>query len=355
MKSSNFSQEASTFLFQSSIEELQKEASLLSPSHLTVCISLLQNQEHRDTQERMNAIVKAIEEPSRLEAIGKGLSLNQFLKILSSISEHILPLEKLSPLLVGLSPLLFQQVLMNLDSKQLKILQQESSAEPLQHQLTLCMHAYEQFYLKSEQAILKEQKTIEEINVSKLTYSILFQIEKDIQTLKTSLEEVLIAIDQSLAITWTSNRLDLIQHFNQLKDHFHYQLHQQIGSPFSANHASTGLYKILEEKLSAVFGSSVKDNDAAIEGLTQFSIWYLNDYWDIGLLPAIKNSNELELDSAKHNEKERLQHREALLSQVQQNLYKLHLRQVGDLKKSKIFSKDMLKEFISKNHHLFIS
>lgn len=363
MKSSNFQNDASTLLFQSTIKELQDAIPSFSQQQLTSCISLLQTKDHTDAVQRLIAIIQTTEEPMRLEAIGKGFSLQQFLIILTSIAQHALPSEKLSPLLVGLAPAIFQQALHQLNPEQLALLKQESLTEPLQHQLTLFAHALERVCQLQETVILQVGQKIGELEREELTHSIINQIENRIDNLKKFCDEILQAIDQALAITWNTNRLDLITNFNQLKERFHHQAIHQIGSKSSQDHPASGLYANFENFLFGIYGApkgssqineALNDEDAAIEGLAKFSIWYLPDYWEMGLLPKIPKAEDLELDAATHSEQERFEHRQMLFGLVQQNLDKLNLTQVGDLKKFKIFSKQMLKDYITQNQNLLI-
>lgn len=362
MKFSNFSPEnATSMLLQSSIKELEAGISSLPQQQLTSCISYLQTHDHNDSEERLLAITSATDDPARLEAIGKGFSLHQFLVILNAFSQKMLPIEKLSPLLVGVAPAIFQQALNPLTLHQLNVLKGESSTEPLQHQLTLFAHAFDRIFSQQEAAVLQIYKKIEELGIEELSHRSLTEIENRIAEIKNFAATQLSTIDQALSITWATNRLDLIKNLNQLKEHFYHQLHQQIGSPTSHDHLATGLYAALEQFLYGTFGTtnpstnsneSLGDTDAAIEGLAKFSIWYLPDYWDVGLLPSILNLEDLELDPAKYSEKERFDHRQSLFNEVQKNLNKLNLNQISDLKKFQIFSKTMLKEFIYKNQQL---
>lgn len=363
MKFSSLSQEdANTFLFQSPIKDLKSGVASLPPQQLTACVSLLQTQDHTDSLQRLIAIIQATDEAARLEAVGKGFSVTQFLSILSAIDQHALPIEKLSPLLVGLIPAVFQQALMQISDSQLEILKQESLTEPLQHQLTLFIHAFERLCQEQEAATIQLYKYVEEQKLEYLTYQLLAQIENRIKEIRKSSEGYLAAIDQALAITWTTNRLDLITNLNQLKERFFHQVHQQIGSPRSVNYPASGIFGTLEQFLNGAFApttmsedkESLSDEDAAIEGLAKFSIWYLPDYWEIGLLPNIHKPEELELDSEKFEEKERFVHRQLLFSTIQENLNKLNLFKVSDLKKFQIYSKTMLKEYIAKNQKLLL-
>lgn len=346
---------AHAVLFQANINDLKKSIPSLQQQQLTTCISLLQAYNHSDANERLIAFISATDEPMRLEAIGKGFSLSQFLCVLSAIAAKTIPIEKLSPLLVGLSPMVFQQALVQLTPLQLSILKRESLTEPLQHQLTLFSHNYERLYEDHEKAILQIFQKLEDLKHEELSYRLLAEIEKRLDEIKDFAKSYLATIDQALAIAWTTNRLDLIKNLTQLKEHFHHQLHQKIGQPTTLEQRATGLYGSLEQSLYAIFGTGeelLNDHDAAIEGLAKFSIWYLPDYWEVGLLPSTSRLEDLELDSSKHNEQQRLHHRQSLFDQVQKNLTKLHLNSISDLKKFQIFSKTMLKEFIFKNQQL---
>jgi hypothetical protein len=357
----NSTENAHSLLFQTSINELKAGIAGLPQQQLTSCITMLQTHDHSDASERLIVITSVTDEPMRLEAIGKGLSLQQFLIVLNALSQQTLPIEKLSPLLVGLAPLVFQQALNQFTPTHLNILKRESLSEPLQHQLTLFSHTYNRLYSEQEEAVLQIYKKIDELKRDELSYRTLTEIENRISEIKNFAETHLATIDRALAITWTTNRLDLITNLSQLKEHFHHQSNQEIGVPTSLEHFATGLYAQLEQFLYSVFGATnslkqsneaLEDSEAAIEGLAKFSIWYLPDYWQVGLLPNIASPEDLELDPSKYSEKQRLEHRQALFDQVQQNLTRLNLNQISDLKKFQIFSKNMLKEFISKNQQL---
>lgn len=362
MKFTNFSQEEiHPFLFESTISDLKSGISELSPPQLTTCVSFLQTQDHFDSIQRLIAIIQTTTEPIRFESIGKGMGLKQFLEVLTAFSEHSLTIEKLSPILVGLAPLIFQQALHKIDQKQLALLKQESVTEPLQHHLTLFTHAFEKLYQDLDAFISELYTKINALNHEDLTSNVLNQLENRILELRKSSNEHLNAINKALGITWTTNRLDLIKNLNQLKEHFTHQLHYQIGSPATPEHSATGLFETMDEFLKGVFsasststlsGESIDDEDAAIDGLAKFSIWYLQDYWAMGLLPTISDQAKLELDPENHEEKERIEYRQYLLGLVQWNLVRLNLNKVSDLKNLKIYSKHILKEYISNNQHL---
>ncbi|WP_154017756.1 hypothetical protein [Candidatus Protochlamydia phocaeensis] len=347
-------------LFDDRQPQDRNEAALsnLSPHQLLSCAAILQTSERSDAFERLVKLVNILASPSQLEALGRGLSLQQFLMLLVHYFHHPSEQHKLSPLLVGLPPTIFLETLDELSDEYLPVLKQESISEPLQHQLIVFEHDSERVMEELAKALNSLQKEIERVQVETLTYQELNQIKKQIEEIKQSCETRLRALNKALAITWNTNRIDLIDRLSRLKEKFNYLIQQQIGHP--AYPYSTGLYSILENTLGTVFSAawgqpkedSLDDEDSALEGLAKFSIWYLEDYWNLGLLSETYTPAQLELEPDKHSDQDRLKHRQALFDFVQQQLNKLEIGTVGALKKAQIFSKPMLEDYIAKHRHL---
>lgn len=359
MKQALFSQQdLRPFLFESSLKELKGGLSSLPLQQLTSCVSFLQTNEHSDTLNRLIAIIEATDDTMRLEAIGKGMGLQQFLEVLNGFSHHLIPIEKLGPLLVGLTPLIFTESLQRMDKEQLNLLIQESLSEPLQHQLTVFVHSCEKRLIDYETLISDFKEKIKNLDRETLTSRILETIESRIHELGELVQTELKTIDKALVIIWTTNRLDLISNLNYLKNQFNHQYYDRIGHEKLLEEAPTGLYGklyaylesiFLDQKSSNKLNLSLHNDEDAIEGLALFSIWYLKDYWEVGLLPEIINETDLELDPAAYSEKERIFHRQNLLKKVSDHLAKLDLRTIADLKKHRLYSKPMLVEYIRKN------
>lgn len=133
-----------------------------------------------------------------------------------------------------------------------------------------------------------------------------------------------------------------------------------VGIPRCNGAQATGLFALLEQKLNAVYGNPLDPNDIealdnsdpAIDALVKFSVWYLRDYWEIGLLPMVKNERDLDLSSRRYSERNRAEHREKLFVMVQENLERLGLDKVKDLKKARIYSRETLQDFIRARQNL---
>nr|NGX58750.1 hypothetical protein [Chlamydiota bacterium] len=116
--------------------------------------------------------------------------------------------------------------------------------------------------------------------------------------------------------------------------------------------APTGIYLLFEQIISSPFASedpnkTLQDDEPGVEALAKLSLWYMKDYWEMGLLPSIKNEDQLKLDPEKHSDKECQEYREKLMEEVNDNLEKFDLKTVGDFKKVFIGSKELLRGYIT--------
>jgi hypothetical protein len=280
--------------------------------------------------------------PKKLEVIGHSLSAKQFLNIISNLKTT----ETLSPLLVGLRAPIFHETLSQISDEQLQSLKQESQTEPLQHHILLFAHFSEEEEKKDQALLWKLQQEIKELDLDSLTFQKIDKIKKRIEEVTESSLKRLSIIDKVLELIWKANRPDLIEKLSLIKERLTRQLSNQIGTASPP----TGLYLDLEEKLGTVYQTKesgmLEDDEPAFDGLAQLALWYLKDYWEIGLLPEIKDMNELEYCQGQNTPEQKLKHREDLFAKVQANLEIIKLGTVKELKKEGIYSKPMLKEYI---------
>jgi hypothetical protein len=131
--------------------------------------------------------------------------------------------------------------------------------------------------------------------------------------------------------------IDLIDKLSSVNEMLQHQLIHSVGVRGKGQDPSTGLYLTLEQHLSSIFDTSLQDSDAAMEGLTRLSIWYLKDYWELGLFPSVQQASDLEA------------HHPQFLAQIQK---KLQIQTVGDLKKAYLFPKPLLKAYITQHQEL---
>lgn len=293
---------------------------------------------------------------SQLEAAGKNLTLAQAYALLDYAAESDPQFHwKLSPLLVGLPHALFAQLLLSASPHQLEILKLEAVTEPVQHQLTLVTH-------EITHQLPHVVNQLDQVSVDISLLPIGAQV-KDPNLLRRQLKEMaawhestIQMISKVLVLAWNTNRPDLIDKLSHAKE-WCQKLIATIGKPKTPFGEALGLFARLEESLEAVYGhpslpgtiEASDDDEPAIEGLTKLSFWYLKDYHQIGLLPGISDQALLDLDPASHSEQERLHHREQLMEAVKDNLAKMGLSTVQDLKKAGIFSREALQAYIQQH------
>lgn len=288
----------------------------------------------------------------QLEAVGKSLTLPQALQLLDYAAEADPQFHwKLSPLLVGMSHSLFSHILLSATPQQMNILKLEAVTEPIHHQLTLLTHkvthqlplALEQVDQISSEIALLSVAEAKDPNL----------LRNKLKTQSIWYESTLALISKTLSLAWNSNRPDLIDKLSHAKEWCQRTLMRIIGHPKTAFGEATGFFAKLDENLDTVYGNprdpaaieASDDDEPALEGLAKFSIWYLKDYQELGLL---SDTVLLDLDPATHSEKERLEYREKLIDQVRQNLAASGLSTIKDLKQADIYSADALKAYLFK-------
>ncbi len=252
----------------------------------------------------------------------------------------------------------FLDVLLLIDRELLAILQQEGGTEPLQHQLNIFVHEVTYYLEVLTQKLRQLEIAIDAINPKALTHKDIEEVHHQINIFAKSITDTITQISSALALAWNSNREDLIDALSFQKECWQKYDTLVIGTPRFETGPASGLYARLEDRLNTIFCNpedpndmeALHDDEPAIEALVKFSIWYLHDYWEIGLLPKIKSAKELDLDQKKHSDRERSDYRGALFSEAQKNLEQFGLKTVRDLKDSQIFSREMLQEFINQNN-----
>lgn len=293
---------------------------------------------------------------AQLEAAGRNLSLAQAYALLDYAAESDPQFHwKLSPILVGLPQGLFSQILMAASPRQLEILKLEAVTEPVQHQMTLITHE-----ITHQLPQVVDQLDQVSVDISLLPIGAQVKdpslLRKQLKEMAAWHESTVQMISKVLVLAWNSNRPDLIDKLSHAKE-WCQKLIAAIGKPLTPFGEAQGLFARLEENLQAVYNhpsasgtiEASDDDEPAIEGLTKLSFWYLKDYHQVGLLPAISDAALLDLDPASHSEQERLDHRERLMQAVTNNLAKIGLSTVLDLKKAGIFSREALQAYIQQH------
>lgn len=336
-------------------EEIPHLIPQLNLGQLSELISHLNADHVPDWKIKIVAILQALKDKTQLEVAGGSLSVPQ---LLAFFDNNFLSQEdgfnKLLAILVGMSHQTFSELLGEISDHQLHVLLQTSLFEPLQHHLTILNHELSNKFTLANVDLERLYQEIKHLSMENIGRNELIDIKNRINDISLEFNKSLVKINHALKLAWNTHRADLVENLNRLKNNYVHTLSYFIGHPETPSGA-TGLYEQLQEQIYTVFGNPYDLNDPealsngepAIEALVKFSIWYLKDYWTIGLLPNIQSESELELDINSHNEQERASHREKLFFEVQSNLEKMHLKTLWDLKKAHIYSKKALIEYLS--------
>lgn len=300
-------------------------------------------------EEKVRAIVDNLDCKHTLEAAGTVLSVPQFFCLLG-----ITDFKKLSPLLVGIPHEIFRAIVLIASQEQLRLLKQLSMSEPIQHQITLYTHEIGAKVLFLNHSYEKLNFRIEGLDVANLETPERQQLWQDVCRLSEEYHELMHECSVALLFAWNTERSDLIDQLTISKEKCHRVCRFGVGFPATGREKASGIFKRLDEKLFIIYGNikdpadveALADDEAAMEGLAKFAIWYVKDYWELGLLPNIRAAKDLDLDAAKYSEKDRIAHRNLLLRQVQENLAQLGLETVADLKKAWIYSKKSFVYFL---------
>jgi len=328
---------------------------LIDPQISAEVFKVFEEKDPHRRKEKILALVGRLSQ-KELETAGKILSVAQLKEILIAASLKV-DQSKLLPLFVGLLPANFRDLLVDSNEEIIEGLKRLAAAEPIQHHLTLLsfeLHSEMKDYFNNLEAKAYE---IDGLFPKDLDLKEINDTFHGIERLVSEGEKICGETRNALAITWCTNRTDLIEQLSSIKESCQRSLIQTIGNAKNLSHHASGLWGQLERRLGSVFDEdSVKtsvdsliDEEPAIEGLSKFSIWYPQDYWELGLLRDIEDKRQFEFNSRKLNDSESIKYRERLASKVQKNLECLGLKTVRDLKNAHIYSKRALLDFIAIN------
>lgn len=341
-------------------DEIRLVIAQLNPEQLSAVISYMNEKNTPYWKGKTRAIILGLSDRTQLESAGRYLSAAQILDFFeSSLLTREDNFNKLLAILVGMTHQTFSQLLLDVSDDQLPVLLQTSFSEPLQHQITVFIHELNNRYLLFTEELDALFSDIQNLPTENIGRNEIISIKNRINDLSLEFNIELEKMRNALRIAWNSHRVDLIENLSALKEKYLHTLNNFIGYPVTAQDP-TGLYNLLKEHTNTVFGNpenlndpeSLSNDEACIDALVKFSVWYLKDYWEVGLLTKIKNEDELELDPHSHSEQERLEYRDQLFSDVKENLEKLHLSTLKDLKKADIYSKRALIEYIQEHKNL---
>lgn len=279
------------------------------------------------------------------------LAATQLLNLLTQEDVSVESTNKIPSLFTDISTQTFTEVLKQASEIHMAVLKKYAIAESLQYQLLLFCHGSAERLGGLERELISIEEEIADLDPNETGIKEKEAIEKRIHSLALQEQDYIKVMDKALAIAWNCERLDLIDCLSNAKER-----HQKVLLNLLKNdiNAETNLYKILERHLHAIYGQpsnpadiqALKDEDPSIEALAKFGIWYLEDYFAIGLLPEVNELSQLELSPSHYKEEERIAHRRLLFQSARKELERLGLTTVSDLKKASIFSKRSLHEWI---------
>lgn len=295
--------------------------------------------------------ISALSDYRALESFGKELTLQQILELLPLFQKELQDQRwKLPPILVGVHHPVFSQLLLEATSEQLETLKTEAVTEPVQHQITVAAHEIAQQINAFTAEVEQLEMQIQALEVKQLTHKEILAFGHALQHASDFYEEVLRKTNALLNLAWNSNRTDLIEKLSHSKELAHRLRQQYIGLPRSPQGNATGLYAIFDQKLQSAYGQpsdaeAVNDDEPALEALVKLSLWYPQDYWQVGLLPQITDPQLLERET-ELPPSQRQALLEKLLEMTRINLTRIGLNTAKDLKQAGICSKATLQEFV---------
>jgi hypothetical protein len=339
----------STFISESSLEQFANTLSRFSFPQLAESFLLLQTLPALESNQKLDCLFKFVDSPSKLEILGKHFSVPLFPSFIEFLHHHPSYQNSLNDVLVGLHPMVFSQTLRLLQNHHLTYLKHQGFLEPLQYHLTQFAHEGESLQRQTAEKVSQFSQNLQATNPLELNPDLLDDLIKQIDSLKDPIIDYLERANGAFSIVWNTDRIDLIEKLSAIHEILQHQLTSLIGHRSFDHLPATGLYLTLEQTLSTIFDSTLKDDDSALEGLTRLSIWRLKDYWELGLLPTIRRIQELDFDESEKDRQNQLHH---LFSLIQQQLDGLQIGTVGALKKAYLFSKPLLLAYIKKHQHL---
>jgi hypothetical protein len=339
-------------------EQIQANAYQMTPGQVYSVIAELSVEKDLDSSDKIFAVINGLTDRMQLEAAGKALLPLSALKVLEYYKNMEEPHHwKLSPIIVGMSSQVFNQILISVSPSQLQVLKQEGVTEPIQHHLAVLCNEITAYNNHLIDTINGFRDDMQALHADSLGFVDLGRFKLYIEQLIEGCQLALDKLDRALSIAWNTDRSDLIEKLSTVKEHCQKVLLFEIGHPRNDIESATGLYYVLEQQLNVVYGNAkdpkdiqaLHDEDPAIDALIKFSVWYLQDYYELGLLPEITDKTQLELDSQYHTEQERVDFRRRLFQSARLSLNMIGLNTVGDLKRAGIFSKTTLAEYIKQH------
>lgn len=337
--------------------EMTPEELILTVPHLNLeqtlsALSAVQEERDPNWREKTHIILANILNIRWLEAAGRVITPWQTVEMIDYCHRVDKSQQwKLSPLAVGMPHDRFSRVLLYATPEQMDLLKHEGMAEPLQFQLKAI--AQESLYQVDKLCALEPvyEQEILSLNLNDLDMQSYQAMLNKFEELEGSLDLLLQNVNKALALTWNTNRIDLIEKLSVVKELCQKALVIVVGHPRSLVEPPKGLYAFFENQLAEVFGhpsdaDALKEDDSGIDALSKFNIWHPEDYWDYGLIPHMARKDVLHLDPKEFSDEVCDNHKRRIAQEVQKSLEDLGLVNVKDFKLKGIWSAKMLKDYI---------
>lgn len=345
-----------TTLFQRLDPETTRKAfPKLTETQIQVVTGVFQPQLDTEWQDKLRIAFKSLNHREKIQAFGKSLTLRQIKNLIKYYGrDDDIRKEKMLILLMATKPACFEDLMRSASEEQISIMQSLADGEPIHYHLTLLLHT---LTTKAERLGLIRNEIvfdIQKLDVSKLSQPKLEAMLRKIDDLVKRFERTIKTSNNALALAWNGGYEELIEKLTTHKESWISYLDTEVGQPQQNKTAPKGLYLTLREKLNSVYSKKINDKqsvnldneDHASEGLAALSIWSLEDYIQVGLLPGLdKNKLKHHLESLPKKERDSFRHQ--LQKHVEKNLLKINLETLEDLKSYEIYSIPTLEDYIS--------
>lgn len=331
---------------EASVHDLQAWASQFSLEQINVIVGALSESKEA---EKLFTLVKGLDKLNALEIIGHALNLKQLLELQSSVSVDPEQAWKLFPIFVAVPHALFSQMLLEMSDKHKKELQNLCASEAIQHHLFLFTHELKLLLEANQQELQQLQAEIQELDVFTLSTQFLSEIKSRLRIFRHNIQQTNYKIENALLLAWNANSIALIESLSVYRERFENFLFTAVGHPYKDTEPSSGIFKRLDESLNVVFNrnkiEALDDSEPAIEALASLKLWYVEDYWHVGLLPKVFDSSQITLPLLNRDVSLQAHYRH----EVEQNLHLLGLKTVKDFKRNHLVSKILLRDFVVAN------
>lgn len=336
-------------------KELQDSASMLSTHQVQLVIRALTDHSKAHWSAKLHGFLRGINDLHHLESVGKAINLPQLLELLDFAAGNREQAWKLFPIFVTIPHPLFSQMLLEMPEKRKHQLQLLCASEPLQHHLLMYIHELRNRLEEIQNEFKILENDISLLNAAELSLEDLTHIQGRLNDHRQSVVVIRSKIENALSLAWNASSSDLIEMLSEYRERYERFLFRMIGHPPHHTTNSSGLFRQLEDQLASVFGKetdgknleALRDNEPALEALARLQLWYIEDYWKVGLLPDVTDQAELALPVISNNPALLAHYR----SKVEHNLRLLGLKTVRDLKKHLVVSKALLANHIAKHQH----